>query len=183
MTAFFNDLLRICRENNFSISLNDKVGGGCLGRFDYHRKKLQVGKEKNWLSTLIHESCHLDQWVENPKCIEDLNCDIRGIVSKKSKVSRNALLPIIELELDCDKRTVAKIKKYELEGEIDLPLYIQDTNHLMFCYYVMFRTNLSYLGSFRSKEVKKALDSDYISKAKVMSLKEIEKIYEKVAKS
>lgn len=101
---------------------------------------IAVGRDKDdWFLIFLHESCHMDQWVEG--CIEwkkglyewlksdsyDMleqwiggrkmdNWEIEGIIQS-----------CIDIELDCEKRTVEKIRRYGL-NDINITEYIQKAN-------------------------------------------------------
>lgn len=93
----------------------------------------------NWLPTLVHESCHMDQWSEksevwgrytegNTSIIDEW---LNGKNISQSKVFK-ALDICRELELDCEQRAVQKIIKYNLP--IDIKEYIQKANCYVFFY-------------------------------------------------
>jgi len=157
---FVNDLKILCEQSNVELILSktdsimylDSIE--CCGYFDNVDKKTKspilvcsIGKnlknikniQENFLSTLVHESCHMDQWLENDKIWENnLSCDIvdswlsgNEIENIKFHIERTR-----ELELDCEKRTVEKIKKYNLR--IDVNSYIQKANaYVQFYNYIL----------------------------------------------
>lgn len=108
------------------------------GYFDDEPAELAVsiGKPlKQWFPCLVHESCHFDQWSTGSKLWKA--CDkfdkvdkslfdwLNGAKLTKPEV-KLALETIRELELDCERRTVAKIEKFNLP--IDIPAYIKNAN-------------------------------------------------------
>jgi hypothetical protein len=120
----------------------DYVSGYFLGD-DYGDKPefgIGVGGSKwEWFLIFLHESCHMDQWIE--KCPVWLN----GNISKEKDCYdllsdwmngrsfddleiRNIIKSCIEIELDCERRTVEKIKKYNLHHTIDVYEYTQKAN-------------------------------------------------------
>ncbi len=90
-----------------------------------------------WLGVLIHESCHLDQWIEGSliykkwDTLPDIENWIAGERWKKSIVS-DVVNKTIALELDCEKRSVAKIDKYKLGYVINRDLYIKHANFYLY---------------------------------------------------
>ena len=95
---------------------------------------------KEWLPVFVHESCHLDQWMENSKIWKkyaELDILDEWVYGKKfdknilNKSTKNS----INLEVDCEKRTVKKIIEWNLP--IDIDEYIQRSNaYVMFYNYV-----------------------------------------------
>ena len=150
ITKLIADVSKKCIENkiNFRLEYAEQVDTNnifCSGYFD--EKSLVVAtKKKNmqdWLDILIHESCHLDQFVEKSKvwCPDELGLYVveNWIQNKKinSKKAIEAFHNTILLELDCEKRTVKKIKKYKLNFNVDL--YIQKANAYLYGYGVSFK--------------------------------------------
>ena len=139
---FISDTIHLCSEHSveFKLVASSKVPLGnkiyCNGYFwansgaDNSHKLVVATKKpiKEWLPILVHESCHLDQYIENPnKFVED-DCIDRWLNGEKvyDKDIRKGISASKRLELDCEKRTVRKIKKYNLP--IDVKEYIQKSN-------------------------------------------------------
>lgn len=128
------------RGSYVRISGNIKAGG----YFDADNKVLAyAAKNPNALNLLVHESCHLDQFIEDKKWFKSFD----GITVidewlEGKDVSRrvlvNAVNKAIELELDCERRSVAKIKKYGLD--IDVKEYIRKANTYLFFYRYLLET-------------------------------------------
>lgn len=158
----FNDLMNINRfisdlrlqakkykvkfdiKNKEQIVLSDsiKVDGYFLEKSKHKPGVLTVagGREINeWLPILVHESCHMDQWNKKTKLIEewDLNkCDSFDdwLEGKEYNIGfiKKMVKTIQKIELDCEKRAIAKIKRYKLP--IDIEEYIQIANFCLFFY-------------------------------------------------
>lgn len=138
-----------CLANNFSFNLVYKksvqVGKGieCSGYFD--EKELIVAvKKKEWLDVLVHESCHLDQFTENSKYWrtgEDGIIVFDSWLEKEKNYTDNRLEKAIKstiiLELDCEKRTVRKMKKYGIKFKESY--YIQKANSYLLSYWASYR--------------------------------------------
>lgn len=97
-------------------------------------------KHKGFLETLVHESCHMDQWYEKDKVwqisakYDDDNVFDNWITQKDYPLSKvfKSIDRIQLVELDCEKRSVKKIKKYDLP--IDIKQYIKRANSYLFLY-------------------------------------------------
>jgi hypothetical protein len=150
ITKLIADISKKCIENkiNFRLEYAEQVDTNnipCSGYFDEKSLVVATKKKKlqDWLDILIHESCHLDQFVEKSKvwCPDELGLFVveSWIQNKKinSKKVVEAFHNTILLELDCEKRTVKKIKKYKLNFNIDL--YIQKANAYLYGYGVSFK--------------------------------------------
>ena len=134
-----------CVQNKIFFHLDyvnkvDQENLPCSGYFD--EKSLVVATNKKnvreWLDVLVHESCHLDQFLEKSKLwVSDGNSllIVEAWINKKNISERRknkGFKNTIALELDCEKRTVAKIKKYNLN--INKEEYIQKANSYLFSY-------------------------------------------------
>lgn len=104
------------------------------------RPTLAVGMGKpveKWMDILVHESCHMDQWMEDSihwkenfldgrEAIEWLN----DWVEHKIELAREDLYDIVRrakaVELDCERRTVEKMRLWKLP--VDLAAYAQRAN-------------------------------------------------------
>jgi hypothetical protein len=106
----------------------------CNGYFDDIDKVLTVGINKpldKWFPILVHESCHFDQWRENcdvwknyyaASCSDNILDKILSGTVVLSEEENNKYFSLSrDLELDCERRTIAKIKKYCLP--IDIKAY------------------------------------------------------------
>ena len=106
-----------------NVSENIKVAG----YFDHFEKVLKSAKRnKRYLPILIHEFCHLQQMKENCKAWS--NCFVNGTdmdtlidlwlegkIELNEKQLREYIQRLIDVELDCEKRTVDMIKEFNLE--------------------------------------------------------------------
>lgn len=129
----------ISKKNYITLSKNIKCYGYFTSNFGTKSKPtlaISTGKgEEFWLPIFVHETCHMEQWVKNTKLWEESDkLDIidewingkefsKKIINKSIKNSR-------ELELDCEKRTVKKIKKWNLP--INTKTYTQKANTYVF---------------------------------------------------
>ena len=103
----------------------------CSGYFDSEVPELVVAiNRKDWIEILVHEYCHLTQWVEKiplwDKSATSLakvddwlgGQEVRGI-SRHLGIAR-------DLELDNEKRAVALIREWDLK--VDVEHYIKKAN-------------------------------------------------------
>lgn len=149
---FINNLKKQARASNINLKLDPikavDFGDGHMGSGFFQppvgrgKGELATATYKNlndWLSILVHESCHLDQWKEGVKVWKDCdnlkyNIFDDWLLDKKCniKIAHECIDKLRELELDCEKRSVEKIKKYKLP--IDLNTYIRKANAYVFFY-------------------------------------------------
>ena len=96
---------------------------------------------KEYLNILVHEFSHVEQWIENTPVWKDsvyvydvdqwLNGkEVRNIEDKIDKVKY--------MELDCEKRSVKNIIKYDLP--LDISTYIKKANSYIFFYEYLKQT-------------------------------------------
>ncbi len=114
----------------------------CSGYFD--NTNLVVATDKgDWIDVLIHESCHMDQFIQNAPCYNKGDCGIqlidKWLSGKQYSKQRmyDAFCDTILMELDCEKRSVKKIKKYKIQ--INIEKYIQQVNSYLFSYWAAAR--------------------------------------------
>jgi phosphorylcholine metabolism protein LicD len=119
-----------CRLKNVTyVKLSGNIK--CSGYFDSEVPELVVAmNRKDWIEILVHEYCHLTQWVDNiplwnksAVSLEKIDVwlsggEVRGI-NRHLGVAR-------DLELDNEKRSVALIREWGLK--VDVEHYIQKAN-------------------------------------------------------
>lgn len=151
---FIDDTLEIADKNRITIRVsedklvyeNETDKTGCVGYFSSYNRELAISVyDKNiikWVGLLVHESCHMDQYLEDRvfwnRCINGTANFFEWLDHKREftprQLEKNRNLAI-ELELDCEKRSIEKIKKYKLP--IDIKQYKQKSNTyfygIMYC--------------------------------------------------
>ncbi len=153
---FINDLKSYTKKKGIKLYLSpDKgveyVGGGfmCNGYFDSDGQTLAcaLGKDiSQWLIILLHESCHMDQWIEQvPEWTENIGMEnidkwLGGDDNVNMEEIDEEVRTSMLVELDCEKRTVEKIKKYNLDSIINIDEYIQKSNSYIL-FYLWLRKN------------------------------------------
>lgn len=137
--------LTLSPEKTILMSENVYVGGYFSDEEDAVELACAMGQPDFEKTILLftHESCHLDQWSESDQ--EDsiwAKGDTMGIIDgwlngeelDESELNES-FKQSMDLELDCEKRTVEKIKKYDLP--INTEHYIQKANaYILFYNYV-----------------------------------------------
>ena len=179
---FINDSLARCRQNNIRIHLPRAVrvsnkGTYCAGYFDDDPLEFAVAcgrNTKKWLSTFVHESCHLDQWLENTELwngringaepIAVLDNWLQGQIELEDNTKKQLFDRIISVELDCEKRSVEKIRKFKLP--INTDRYIRESNAYVWSYRLVEETrDWDHSAAYECESVWRAMpnhfDNDY----------------------
>lgn len=106
-----------------------------------------VGKDVSlWLPILVHESCHMDQWIEQaPQWVNGIMPDGREAIDTvvewihgtdhPMELVADCLGRSREVELDCEMRTAKKIRQFDLP--INVEEYIQRSNSYILFYNFM----------------------------------------------
>ena len=142
--AFIKDVRKKCREIGVKLifakgeAVKTPAGFVCAGYFDDNIKTISVAKGNSlWLGVLAHEFAHCLQWQENSiEWQKDQECGNEVMEAwlngKEVKNLRKAINNIIALELDCEKRALKLIAKYDLP--VNTPTYIQRANECILYY-------------------------------------------------
>jgi hypothetical protein len=149
---FINHELDQCTKNKITVELlknkSDHIKAESAGEFnDYPNPNLCVNfneQLEDWLPIFLHETCHKDQYLEKSDLwfakigneydallIFDMWIDHH--IELKPHQLRPVLTQIIEVELDCERRSVEKIKKFNLP--INIQEYIQKSNSYIWYYH------------------------------------------------
>lgn len=173
-------------SENKSVSLEGDLPAS--GFFDAKRKKgvLGVGTCKpinEWLPVLVHESCHMDQWEQNEplwKKSENQKYNIFGdwLIGKRCNKEQayKCINVLKELELDCEKRAVEKIKCYKLP--LSIKEYIQKANVYIFFYNRLKKTRKWNVDDLYNNEVLSVIKNDWYESYDETP-KEIESMFKK----
>lgn len=192
---FLNDIKTNLKKHKFKLvlSLEDlKIGKNSVsGWFDESDKELAISiKDSEWLSVLVHEYCHFLQHIENDSTIlaleygdENHLSDVWDWLDGKfeffSKQDKNmAFNKVIQMELNCERRAVEKIKEYKLP--IDLDDYISSA-HIYLYYYLFAKKHKKWFGeNFGSSDIK--LFEEIPNKTLEHSFKTLPRNYEELFK-
>ena len=163
-----------CIKNNISLRLENKHlvdmdNLPCSGYFDESSLVVATKKSKvtEWVTTLLHESCHMDQYLEKSKVYvpdKDALNIVEGWINKKS-MNKERLVQgfknTILLELDCEQRTVKKIKKYGLN--ISIVKYVQEANAYLFSYLYALDERTWYKAPYENDQIVKNMPRTFLS--------------------
>jgi len=147
LKQFIQDAVLELVDNGFSVTLSQEKhvvveGSKCTGYLDCENKEFAIafGHPDVWIEVFVHEYCHFQQCIQGLKFYDDersldewLNGDIEMPYEDAEALTHGHM----EEELDCEKRTVEMIKKYNLE--IDTPQYIQKANTYILIYNVCLK--------------------------------------------
>ena len=176
--SFISHVKKECRKNGIRLLLSKKdiLRDGIHtygGYFDEEKIAISSGSESWVISTLVHEYCHMRQWID--KAPEYTNINIRGgnnsilIMNnwiegteyKKSTI-HTAMSRNRDCELDCERRTVEAIREFKLH--IDINNYIQVANSYILAYnYVKLVRTWNFIGSVYDKEIVSEMPTDLYS--------------------
>lgn len=168
--TLIGDIASKCLKYGFSFKLImqksiDSGGIECSGYFDEADLIVAV-KKKEWIDVMVHESCHLDQYVEKCKYWRDGEDGIISVdqwLLNKKRSNRNiekSIKSIIKLELDCEQRTVKKMLKYNIP--FDKELYIQKANSYLFSYWATYRDRLWYKFPYSKPHIFKKMPKKFL---------------------
>lgn len=172
ISALLGDIACKCISNGVGFNLDfkrlvDEQEFPCSGFFD--EKTLVVATNKkcklDWIGTIIHESCHLDQFIEKSKVYmkDDLGLYvvedwIKGKQKDKKKAFK-AFIDTIRMELDCEQRSVKKFKKYKIK--FDEKEYVQQANAYIFSYVYAFLNKKWYPVPYEKKSIVRRMPNEF----------------------
>lgn len=153
-TDFISHVKHECRRHGVKLVLSTKSyfsddAQSYGGYFNHNDKELAVadiGNNYNMLTTLVHEFSHMEQWIYDDPTFTHrlrgghestaiLNNWLMGQSYTKNTI-RSAVAIIRECELNCERRSIANIKKYKLS--IDTKRYARNANaYILFHHYVL----------------------------------------------
>jgi hypothetical protein len=139
----------ITKSNRLGISvhlINKSRVEGVSGFFDDEGKVLATATgNSKWVETFVHETCHRDQWSEKDPVFTQqikgferhniIDMWLKGVVELNPKQLDSVIHGIMDLELNNEKRSAAKIKKLNLP--IDVKMYIKRANAYVFFHKAM----------------------------------------------
>ncbi len=162
---FFSELVSACDAQGVILIIQPTANFGgieCNGYFDHQGKtgpELAIainGPQEKWEKVMIHEYNHMMQWAEDcdawkntffdedrqVDCCQLLDYCLQDFIDLKSERLRRVIGGGIEVELDCEKRTVEMIKNLGLD--IDVDDYTQKANAYVLFYHWIARTKEFY---------------------------------------
>lgn len=163
--SFIESLKRRCLENNIELRFVDSYsvrqdGVSVGGSFGGVRKTVLTSctDRPDWLHILVHESCHMDQylydqkiWTNKGDSYDQVDDWLHG---KKIRNIHTHINNIQDLELDCEKRAVMKIKNFDLP--IDIEEYTKRANAYVY-FFSYLKLSRHWPNSKNSAYVKKEI--------------------------
>lgn len=149
---YLYDRLEFAEEHGFKVTLSNKKfkkidnDFPCAGYFSEEDREIFLCMNNpGILYVIVHEFCHLDQYLTECKAWKDLNKlgkdlyvlhgeYIEGKNMPKS-LAKDALKATRNFELDCEKRAAKQIIKYHLP--MDVEEYVRSANAYVFLYNAM----------------------------------------------
>lgn len=156
LNKFLTDTIEKAASNGIAVHLICDKEFKYGGLYDENESLLTVcvtdseGKiNSDWIKLFIHESCHMDQDVEksdiwSASVIGDTNAfsivdEWLSNIIELSPTQIEKYIDIMQaIEIDCEKRSVQKIKKYKLK--IDIKQYIKEANAYIYFYEALKET-------------------------------------------
>lgn len=192
---FLELVLKDCKKHGVKVNIIPKRRyklskfEAVVGLWDEENLSITVAAHNDdWLTTLAHEYSHFCQWKNNEHSgdeIDDAYADFDEWVEGKTELSEQRLNEIITMiqycELDCEKKTLELIKKYNL---FDKPsLYVKKANAYILSYEVIKITKTIFDQSAHgSRKILKLMPDTFIENFNLTEeLKElfIERCYKK----
>ena len=194
---FIKDLQRRCKKYDITFLMSGldyvKWGEGKSNGFfnpETMEMAISIGKPvEKWLNTLVHESCHFDQWVQNCKVWRDMMDQKPDACTQlfehwlynEKKISKEVAIIMArimrDLELDCERRTIAKIKKYNLP--INVKEYAKGAGaYVMFYNYIVKYKKWYKIGQepYNNKKIRRLMPTNLRGKYDVLTPK-LEKLF------
>lgn len=150
ITRFITEIIADCAQHGVTLNLvpakKIKIEIGELsGLWDEETKQISVAVlTDDWIKVLAHEYGHFCQYKEGKFASDEENAafnDIDEWLDNKLDLTPEQINDKIKLiqdcELDCEKRAVEFIKKYEIDSEKNIPKYIQRANAYVLSYEVL----------------------------------------------
>lgn len=161
---FIGFVVHECSKRNIMVRFEptkyiQEVGevGTYAGYFNEREGELVVATKmpfKQYLPTLVHEFAHFQQWKEKEpvymKLVNNRHLDgdmweyFEGKDIPMERVEKS-VRAYQEMELDCEKRTIALMEKYELSADIEW--YTRTANVYVLFYSIMMETRQWYKNS------------------------------------
>lgn len=179
--TFYAHVRRECRRYEIKLIVstenaffddNESYGG----YFDHETRELGVSKgdsEPDFISILVHEFSHMEQWIEeDPTYTHHLrggyeSSEIMDKWIKGREYEYNTIKSAIDIirdcELNCERRAIKNIEKYNLN--LDMDDYCRSSNaYIMFYNYIMKKRRWEYEKSASEiPEIVNAMPNDLYS--------------------
>jgi hypothetical protein len=173
LNKFISDTVVSCVKQEIDFKLYHKrTHQGCGGCFQEGFQLYACTKRPDWLDILVHETCHLDQALEEDSLWFKIG-DVNPWEPQNPKLWRKAWKGTCDLEIDCDKRAVQKIRKYRLHDHLEngIANYIRRAN----CYHASYYYFAKFSCFYRADKIP-YLDSDLVKEFRgdrILNLKDV----------
>jgi hypothetical protein len=170
--SFLDVEIKECIFHGIKVDLADVkyLNHGNFGTFDEDTLRTAIKNPvKKWLPVFVHESCHKDQFLERD---EIWNTHIKGVdaihimnawLGKTCELTENQLKTVIakvqKVEIDCEKRAVKKIRKYDLP--IDIDKYIKEANAYLWYFHGVAKSRKWSCGDFLQPKILKLMPTHF----------------------
>jgi|688.fasta_scaffold03885_33 hypothetical protein len=132
-------------------------------------KELRIataGDVNVWLGVFVHETCHVDQGIERPEWTKQCEMGVgtidewlAGKKYSKTKI-KQSITEVIELEWDCEWRSLFKIKSNKLP--INIREYAQMANAYILGYHWTLKNRKWCKKSYSNEKIWKAMPTKLI---------------------
>jgi len=150
--------------NTHAVAVDDEIITS--GYFD-DTSLVVAGGKKDWVDVLAHESCHMDQFIEkdplymhSDNSLNAIDAWLAGKEFSNTDLIRK-ISHVIKMELDCEKRTVRKLKKYKVYP--DMRNYIKQVNAYLFGYWATFRDRIWCPFPYNNKKIVNKMPDKFLS--------------------
>jgi len=143
-----------------NVVITDSFSTDCSGYFDDVDKTLVVACGKpfhDWVEILVHEYSHMEQWLTDDRwdywgeCCQKLWEWLDGDLRMNTVQLVKVLDGMIELERDCELRSIANINKFGLK--INKAAYSRKANLYLYSYRIMPKLKKFPSGIYENKSL------------------------------
>lgn len=146
----YQQRVRLKINKNKPLTINGTEVNGYFQDEPFAQLAIKLSENiEDWLAVFIHETSHRDQWIEQDPTwtvvIKDyfdandiLDMWVHGAVELNSQQINEVTQQIVLNELDCERRSLQKIKTYNLP--IDKETYAQKANAYVYYYHAIAHT-------------------------------------------
>lgn len=170
-TCIEHEINLVLSNQRHVIYAHDSTQTPCSGYFtankvlNSYELAVATGKPlEEWLPVLLHESSHMDQYLEMDQAW--VNCTmpdgsdssdalfewIGGREYSEDEIKDIAMRSLY-VELDCEKRTLDKVRQYELEYFINPATYVMKANSYIYFYLFVLETREFYTRGYEPYNV------------------------------
>ena len=196
LNRFIKKVKADCRRHGIELNLskgkNVVVAGlPCSGYFDAENLVLAVATGKpfsEWVEILIHEYCHLQQFLEDAQIMKDYCVDgteagilfdlwINHKIDLNKTQLHDVVMRVLLMEKDCEERAVEMILEEELP--IDLFNYIQKANAYLFSHHAVAKHRVWFKkghSPYKDEEVVSMMPLDFAGNYKTLGRRQLEVI-------